>query len=135
VNQLVLSTDGTGLSSTDPAQHFVTAKKIGVGGAAPSAQGASAPSGAAAVTLTTQPDGLRQLPKDLPELMYAATQRARLWRPDAIPVALEFQHREVPNPAMRGPAVRISFFSPAEGTGLLVTVTTGGMRTSEFDRR
>jgi hypothetical protein len=134
VNQLVLSADGTGLSSTDPAQHFVTAKKIGAGGTVPSAQGASVPPGAAAVTLTTQPDGVRQLPKDLPELMHAATQRARLWRPDAIPVALEFQHREVPNPTMRGPAVRISFFSPAEGTGLLVTVTTGGMRTSEFNQ-
>ena len=134
VNRLVLSANGTGLSSTDPSQHFVTATRLDAGGTAPSAQGTSVLPGAAAVILTTQPDGARQLPKDLPELIHAATQRARLWRPDAIPVALEFQHRDAPNPAMRGPAVRISFFSPSEGTGLFVTVTTGGMRTSEFNQ-
>jgi hypothetical protein len=35
---------------------------------------------------------------------------------------------------MRGPAVRISFFSPAAGTGLWVTVTTDGVRTSEVNQ-
>jgi len=66
--------------------------------------------------------------------MHAATQRARLWRPDAIPVSLKFEHREAPNPTMRGPAVTISFFSPAAGTGLLMTVTADDARTSEVNR-
>ena len=81
------------------------------------------------------PDGARQLPKNLPELMHAATQRARLWRPDAIPVSLKSEHRDAPNPTMRGPAVPISFFSPSAGTGMLVTVTADGARTSEFNQR
>jgi hypothetical protein len=134
VNQLALSADGNGLASTDPSQHFITAKRIGAGGAAQSEQGAAAPPGAATVILTTQTDGSRQLPKDLTELMHAATQRARLWRPDAIPVSLEAQHREAPNPTMRGPAVRISFLSPSAGTGLWVMVTTDGARTFEVWR-
>jgi hypothetical protein len=83
VNQLALSADGNGLASTDPAQHFVTAKRIGADGIAQSEKSAAAPPGAATVILTTQPDGSRQIPKDLPELMHAATQHARLWRPDA----------------------------------------------------
>ena len=66
--------------------------------------------------------------------MHAATQRARWWRPDAIPVSLEAQHREAPNPTMRGPAVRISFLSPSAGTGLLVMVTADGARTFEFNQ-
>ena len=47
VNQLALSADGNGLASTDPSQHFITAKRIGAGGAAQSEQGAAAPPGAA----------------------------------------------------------------------------------------
>ena len=135
VNQVALAADGNGLSSTDPSQHFVTAKRMGAGGTTQSAQDASATPGAATLILTTQSDSGRQLPKDLPELMHAATQRARLWRPDAIPVALEVQHRDAPNPTMRGPAVRIFFLSPAADTGLLVTVTADGARTSEFNRQ
>lgn len=77
---------------------------------------------------------MRQLPRDLPELMQAATQRARLWRDDAIPVALEFQHREVPHPAMRGPEVRFSFLSPSGGIGLFVTVTANGAHTFEVNQ-
>ncbi len=135
VNQLVLSADGKGLSSTDPSQHFVTAKRMGAGGTAQSAEGASATPVAAPVILTTQSDSGRQLPKDLPELIHAATPRAREWRRDAIPVSLKFEHREAPNPTMRGPAVTISFFSPSAGAGLLVTVTTDGARTSEFNQQ
>ena len=133
VNQLVLAADGNGLSSTDPSQPFVTAKRIGAGRTAQSAKGASAIPVTATLILTTQPDGSRQLPKDLSELMHAATPRARLWRPDAIPVSLQFEHREAPNPTMRGPAVTISFSSPSAGTGLLMTVTADNVRTFEFD--
>lgn len=125
VNSLVLSPDGQGLSSTDPSQSFVTAKRMSAGGTAQSHTGASPLD----VILATQSDGARQLPKDLPELMHAATQRARQWRQDAIPVSIRFSHLDVPNPTMRGPEVRISFFSPSAGTGLLVTVTTNSART------
>ena len=135
VNQLALSADGKGLSSTDPSQHFVTAKRMGAGGTAQSAKGASATPVAAPVIMTTQSDSGRQLPKDLPELIHAATPRAREWRRDAILVSLKFEHREAPNPTMRGPAVTISFFSPSAGAGLLVTVTTDGARTSEFNQQ
>lgn len=134
MNQVALAADGKGLSSTDPSQHFVTAKRMGAGGTAQSAKGASAIPVAATLILTTQPDGARQLPKGLPALMHAATQRAREWRRDAIPVSLTFEHREAPNPTMRGPAVRISFLSPSAGTGLLVTVTADGARTSEVNQ-
>ncbi|MBX3329666.1 MAG: hypothetical protein KF722_04635 [Nitrospira sp.] len=127
VNQLALSPDGRGLSSTDPSQPLVTAKKVGVAGTAQSARTVS-PSD---MHLSTQPDGVRQLPKDLPELMRAATERALQWRPDAIPVALEFTERDVPNPAMRGPEVRFSFLSPSDSTGLFLTVTVAGATTHE----
>ena len=130
MNNLALSADGLGLSSTDPSQQYVTAKRMSAGGTAQSEKGA-APSN---VILATQPDGARQLPKALPELMHAATQRARLWRLDAIPVSLQFEHRDAPNPVMRGPAVRISFLSPSAGTGLFVTVTTDGTHTSEVNQ-
>ena len=125
VNKMTLSADGAKLSSTDPSQPLVTAKRVGVGETAQSGTSLT-PSG---VRLSTQPDGARQLPKDLPELMHGATERAHTWRRDAIPVALEFKHLEVPNPALRGPEVRISFLSPSGGTGLLVTVTAAGATT------
>lgn len=130
VNKMALSADGTKLSSTDPSQPLVTAKRVGVGETAQSGTSVT-PSG---VRLSTQPDGERQLPKDLPELMQAATQRARLWRPDAIPVALEFEHRDAPNPTMRGPQVRMSFLSPSNSTGLFVTVTANGAQTFEVNQ-
>jgi hypothetical protein len=135
VNQVALSADGNGLSSTDPAQQFVTAKRIGTAGTGQPAKNPSPPSNAANVILTTEADGARQLPKNLPELMHAARQRAQLWRPDAIPVSLKFEDRNAPNPKMRGPEITISFFSPAAGNGLLVRVTPDGARTSEFNQR
>jgi len=129
-----LSPDGNGLSSTDPSQQFVTAKRMTGAGAGPSATNTPAPSAATPLVLTTQPDGARQLPRDLPELMHAGRQRALLWRPDAIPVALKFEHRDAPNPTMRGPEVVISFFSPSTGTGMLTRVTADGARTFEFNQ-
>jgi hypothetical protein len=86
--------------------------------------------------LTTQPDGALQLPKDLPELMHAATPRARERSRDAIPVSLEFNNYDnAPNPTMRRPEVRIFFVSPAMDTELIVTVTADGMCTSEVNRQ
>lgn len=133
VNQVALSADGNGLSSTDPSQQFFTAKRIRAGGTAQSGKNPSPPV-AAKLILTSQADGARQLPKDLPELMHAARQRAQLWREDAIPVSLKFEDRNAPNPKMRGPEVTISFFSPASGNGMLVRVTSDGPRTSEFNQ-
>jgi hypothetical protein len=87
------------------------------------------------MVLSTHPDGMRALPKDLPQLMQVATQHARQWRADAIPVSLEFRHQDAPNPAMRGPEIRLSFLSPSQGTGLNVTVTTAGARTFAFNQK
>lgn len=132
VNKIELSMDGKGLSSTDPSQPFVTATRIG---AAPSDKGAHPAPAAPTVILTTQPDGSRQLPKDLPELMHGATQRARMWRQDAIPVSLEFQHFDAPNPKLtKGPRVVFSFSSPSEGAGLKLTVTTADVSTFAFSQ-
>ena len=116
VNQVALSADGNGLSSTDPSQQFVSAKRVGAGGTEQSVKNPSPSPNAATVILTTQADGARQLPKDLPELMHAARQRAQQWRADAIPVALKFEHRDAPNPKMRGPEVTISFSRPQQAT-------------------
>jgi hypothetical protein len=134
LNQVVVSADGNGLSSTDPSQQFVTAKRVGAAGTEQSVKNPARSPNAANVILTTQPDGARQLPNDLPELMHAARQRAQLWRVDAIPVSLKFEDRNAPNPKMRGPEITISFFSPAAGNGLLARVTSDGARTSEFNQ-
>ena len=131
VNRLAVSADGQQLSSTDPAQSYVSAKRVSTGGTAQAAAEASR----SALVLSTRPDGTRALPEDLPKLTRAATERARQWRADAIPVAIEFQHRDAPNPAMRGPEVQLSFLSPSEGTGLNVTVTEGSARTFEHTQK
>lgn len=131
VNRMLLSPDGQGLSSTDPSQPLVTAKRIR---AVLPKKGDQQASAAPNVALTIQPDGVRQLPKDLPELMHAATLHAQAWRHDAIPVTLEFHHRDAPNPTMRGPEVRFAFLSTSDGTGLFVTVTAAGASTFEVNR-
>lgn len=87
------------------------------------------------IAMLTQPDGLRLLPRDIPELMHAATRRARLWRQDAIPVSLEFQHFDAPNLKLKkGPRVVFSFSSPSEGAGLKLTVTTTDVSTFAFSQ-
>jgi hypothetical protein len=135
VNRLALTADGGGLTSIDPLQPYVSAKRIealAANGAAPVPNGAVAPTGEN-ITLSTVTDGAGQLPQELPRLMHAATQRARAsWRPDAIPVALEFENLNPLNPRLpRGPQVKIYLLSPSSGTGLLATITAEGMRTSE----
>jgi hypothetical protein len=125
VNHVALSADGRSLASTDPDQQFVTARKLD--GPRPVPQTGNIPAAVdAPLVLTMAHEGDEFVPKDLPELMQAATSRAHQWRTDAIPVALEFERREAPNPKLRGPAVRFSFVSPADGTGLFLTVTSAG---------
>jgi hypothetical protein len=130
VNQVAVSADGNQLASTDLSQSYVTAKRIGVVPA-----GIGQPS-ATAVSLSTVRDGERDLPKDLPKLLHAAAQQARAWSKDAIPVMLEVKNRDgSPNPRLRGPEVRISFLSPASGTGLFAVVTAAdGLRTSPVNK-
>jgi len=135
VNQLALSADGKSLSSADPTQQFVTAKRVGTGANVQPRQDASALPASSALMMSTQTDGSHLLPKDLPQLMKVAMQRARQWHADAIPVLIEFQHQDAPNPAMRGPEIRLSFLSPSQGTGLHVTVTTAGARTFAFNQK
>jgi hypothetical protein len=130
VNRLALSPDGNGLSSTDPSQPYVTATRIGAEPFTDSARPAQA---GPTVTLSTQPDGARPLPKDLPELMRVATERARTWRQDAIPVSLAFKHVDFPNLKLpKGPQVEFSFVSPSDHAGLRISVTTSGMTTFPF---
>ncbi len=98
VNQVALSADGNGLSSTDPSQQFVTAKRIGAGGTEQSAKNPSPSPVAANVILTTQADGARQLPKDLPELMHAARQRAQLVAHGCHPCRAQVRTSRCPKP-------------------------------------
>jgi len=119
VNQVAVSADGNQLASTDPTQSYVTAKRIGV------VPTSTAQPSATAVSLSTQGDGTRDLPKDLPKLLHAVAQQARAWSKDAIPIALEVKDRDgSPNPRVRGPEIRISFLSPSSGSGLYEVVTT-----------
>jgi hypothetical protein len=80
--------------------------------------------------MSTQSDGSHLLPKDIPELMHAATKRARLWRQDATPVGIEINQYDAPN--HKGPEVRFRFTSPSTGIGYQITVSTNAVRTFEF---
>jgi hypothetical protein len=133
VNQLVLSSDGNRLASADPAQSYVSATKVG---AAPPPGNTGAPIRPVAdsPTLAIQTQGADALPESLPQLLHAVAREARALKSDAIPVALEFEYREAPNPSMRGPAVRILLLSPSAGTGIQAMVTADGLRMTEVDR-
>jgi hypothetical protein len=73
------------------------------------------------------------LPADVPALLFTATQRARAWRSDALPVSLEYQYVDAPN--VEGPELRFSFLSPASGTGLRLTMRAAEIRAFEFNER
>jgi hypothetical protein len=70
------------------------------------------------------------LPKDVPEMMKAALKRAQNWQKDALPVAVEFEEVDAPNPAAWGPQVIFYFVSASSGKGFRVTVAA--TRTSDF---
>ncbi len=110
VNQLVLSADGTRLSSTNQSPSFISAT-----GSFPLKEGnAVMRIGDKSITLKTQPDGARQLPKDLPQLLHAVTRQARSWRTDTIPVSLEAQERKGP---IQRPCNRSANFSTVAFSG------------------
>jgi hypothetical protein len=123
-----VSADGERLTSTDPSQGYVTAKRIGV------AQASADQRSGETIRLSTETDGALELPKELPRLLHAVTRQARAWSKDAIPVALEVVNRDGPNPRMRGPEVRISFLSPSSGYGLFAMVTADGLTTSPVNQ-
>lgn len=128
ISSAVWGEDGGSYSLTDP-DTFVGVGRLGPG----TWQRATGPmADAAPVAMQTEADGARLLAKDIPELMLAATQRARQWRADAIPVSLEFAHRDLWN--YKGPEVKIAFSSPAEGTGLTLTYTNDGVRSFEHNQ-
>lgn len=133
VNHMALSADGRSLASTDADQPYVTAKRLD--GAPPARQAGNigAPVSSSLV-LTMAHEGNDPVPRNLPELMQTAILRAHQWQTDAIPVALEFELRDAPNPKLRGPAIRFSFMSPAKGTGLFLTVTSNDASTFEVER-
>jgi hypothetical protein len=128
INQVAVSADGDRLTSTDPSQDYVTAKRIG---AVPAI---TEPGTGQTLQLSTETDGARELPKELPQLLHAVTRQARTWSKDAIPVQLEVRSLSGPNPRLSGPEVRISFLSPSSGYGLFATVTTDGVRTSAVNQ-
>ena len=78
---------------------------------------------------TLQAQQSRDWPVDLPALLFGATRRARGWQSDAIPVWLEYQYVDAPNPAARGPQLRIAFVSPTTGTGMRLTLRENEERT------
>lgn len=100
-----------------------------------SASGCSAPASTATLALSTRTVDGQLVPEHLPELLAAATRRAQAWRADAVPVGMTFEDLNVPNPALRGPQIKISFLSPATEAGFQVTVTEQGSSTYEFRQR
>ncbi|MBZ0166630.1 MAG: hypothetical protein K8I00_07455, partial [Candidatus Omnitrophica bacterium] len=83
-------------------------------------------------SFSTQQDGARLLAKDLPEFMHETSRQARLWKKDAIPVSIAYQHQK--NWNYTGPEIKISYYSPGEGTGILFTATTQNVTPHVFDQ-
>ena len=96
--------------------------------------GARAPGGGRHAADAASPAS-RDWPVDIPALLFGATRRARGWQGDAIPVWLEYQYVDAPNPAARGPQLRIGFVSPTTGTGMRLTLRENEERTAEFNQR
>lgn len=82
--------------------------------------------------LNTNKDGARLIAKDLPELMETITEKARTLKADAIPVKLEYKHLK--HHTYTGPEVKIYYYSPSEGTGVLYTATIQQTSPYVFDR-
>ena len=82
--------------------------------------------------LSTEQDGPRELAKDLPEFMHAVTQQARTLKHDAIPVSIEYKYGKTWS--YTEPEVKISYYSPSEGTGVLYTATTQTVEPYVFDQ-
>jgi hypothetical protein len=87
------------------------------------------------LTLSTRTVDGQLVAEHLPELLAAATRRARAWRADAVPVGMTFEDLNAPNPAMRGPQIKVSFLSPATENGFQITVNQQGSSTFEFRQR
>jgi hypothetical protein len=132
VNQMALSQDGSQLLSTDPTQAFVSGRRAGDTAIGQRDDRMRAESASVPVVLATTSDGGGVIARDLPELLKQTTVMARTWRADAVPVALEYQYLDPPNPKMKGPRVKVSFVSPSDGSGQMITVTRAGASTSTF---
>ncbi len=79
------------------------------------------------IRLSMQSDSGGAVPENLPELLARVRELSTQWRPDSIPVSLEYRYLFAPNPAIRGSEVRISFVSPGDGTGETITVRGSGV--------
>lgn len=97
--------------------------------------GATAAPTTQTVSMTTQLEESREIPVDVPRLLGVTVARARTWQKDAIPVFLEYEYVDAPNPKARGPQVQVHFVSPATSTGLRVTLREGEMRTFEVNQK
>ncbi len=85
------------------------------------------------LNLTSTSSGSARVPKDVPELTQAGMLVARQWRSDALPVSLDYQEIDAPNPKVNGPEVRLRAYSPSTKGGYMITVRLDGARTTEFN--
>ncbi len=102
-------------------------------GAAPTTPAARASTGS--LVLSSRTVNAQLVPQGVPELMAAATTRARAWKADAVPVSINFEDLDVPNPDLRGPQIKVSFLSPSTEGGFQITVNRKGSSTFEFRQR
>jgi hypothetical protein len=77
-----------------------------------------------ALTLATAAINSQLVPIGVPAITAAARALARRWQPDALLGMIDYQRPDGPNPPP--PSVRLSFFSPASGLGLWITVSSEG---------
>ena len=108
---------------------------VGTGKLGPGTWARVRPTAAADTPPTLQAQQSRDWPVDVPALLFGATRRARGWQSDAIPVWLEYQYVDAPNPAARGPQLRIAFVSPTTGTGMELILREDEERTREVNQR
>jgi hypothetical protein len=76
------------------------------------------------LTLATAAINSQLVPTGIPAITAAARALARRWQPDALLGIIDYQRPDGPNP--QPPSVRLSFFSPASGLGLWITVSSEG---------
>lgn len=124
--------DDGGTYSFPNAATMICVGKLGPGTWVRVTEHAAASALGKGLKLTTQRDGSRLLAKDLPEFMHAVTLQARALKRDAIPVGIDYKYRKYQT--YTGPEVKISFYSPSEGTGVLYTATTLSVDPHVFDQ-
>lgn len=117
------------------AAAFIGCTDRGVGASPEASTAPALQARSGTLTLQTQAESGAPLPLNVPELLALADKAARGWRRDAIAVMLEFEQRDAPNPAMRGPQIRIGYRSPSDGAGHWVYITSTEARSVDVRGR